>query len=149
MVRVTIINRVKKIPYPKSFFQKVVDASLKVLKKPSLSGLLSVLLVNPKEIKELNEEFRGISGVTDVLTFPAEEKSSFTFKKKYFGEIVICLPEARKHAKMYGYSLKKELQLLTCHGFLHLLGYVHKKKKEKDQMKLLEDKILQALKKTK
>jgi len=150
MIKVSIIKRVKKNPYSKIFFQEIIAASLKVLKKPFLKGSLTILIVNPKEIRELNKEFRGLNKVTDVLTFPAEEKTrSFSFREKYLGEIVVCLPQARKHAKMYGYSLKEELRLIVSHGFLHLLGYTHKEKGKKDKMKLLEDKILQALKKTK
>ena len=41
------------------------------------------------------------------------------------GDIVISLDTAARNAPRFGRTLTEELQVLTLHGFLHVLGYDH------------------------
>ena len=106
------------------------------------------------KIKKLNLARRGVNKVTDVLSFPMfETKKTATLqnfldeidpltKELEIGDIVICLQVAKKQAKAYGHSLKREINFLALHGFLHLLGYDHLNAKQEKQMFGLAEKIL-------
>lgn len=78
---------------------------------------LSIVLLGPSKMKELNKRYRGQDKATDVLSFEYDDS----------GEIVICLSEVRKNAKEFGFSFKKELARVLIHGLLHLWGYDHEK----------------------
>ena len=58
------------------------------------------------------------------------------------GEILICLPQAERQAKIIGNSVDRELGFLFVHGLLHLLGYDHQTKEEENIMFPLQEKIL-------
>jgi probable rRNA maturation factor len=60
----------------------------------------------------------------------------------YLGDIAISVPMAKRQAKAGGHSLKSELQLLTVHGTLHLLGYDHEEAEEKKLMWAAQSSIL-------
>ena len=65
---------------------------------------------------------------------------------KRLGEIIICLPQAKKQAKKQENSLEKELTFLMVHGLLHLLGFEHEKDEEQgDKMRATEIKILKTI----
>ena len=69
-------------------------------------------------MRALNRQFRGKDYVTDVLSFPSDERG-------FLGDIVIAEGVAKRQAKEHGHSLKIEIQTLVLHGLLHLLGYDH------------------------
>lgn len=72
----------------------------------------------------LNARYRGKSGPTDVLTFPAPA----VFRRAgILGELVICAPVLREQARAEGHSPARELDVLLVHGLLHLLGFDHEK----------------------
>jgi probable rRNA maturation factor len=104
---------------------------------------VSIVLVDNRVIKQLNEKFRGISEATDVLAFPLGGEFSST--ENLLGEIVISVERAKEAAKKGGHRLKEELALLVVHGILHLLGYADEKKKEREIMRNKEGKILKSL----
>ncbi|PLX25691.1 rRNA maturation RNase YbeY [Candidatus Parcubacteria bacterium] len=112
----------------------------KILKKDfKIKQQISIALVLPKEIKKLNKVYRRKDKVTDVLSFSLDSKD-------ILGEIIICLSQAKKQAKEKKQSIKSELQLLTVHGTLHLLGYDHEKgDKEFLRQTKMEQKILEKL----
>ncbi|MBT4349716.1 rRNA maturation RNase YbeY [bacterium] len=84
----------------------------------SVNSVISIALINEDEIKQLNKVYRKKDAVTDVLSFNIDSP-------EILGEIVICLSRAKEQAKQRKKTLKAELQLLTVHGILHLLGYDH------------------------
>jgi len=94
---------------------------------------LSVALVGDSRMSELHERFMGISGPTDVLSFPLDEHS---------GEIVICVPQAMRAAKQRGIAVEKELLLYALHGMLHLQGMDDRTDADFRAMHRLEDRIL-------
>jgi probable rRNA maturation factor len=130
-----------------SFFVKVLNASLKVAKPKSKKVEVSVNLVGEGKIKKLNSVYRNKDKVTDVLSFPLEEKSSRNYGIMPLGDIFICLPFAKKQAAEDEMTLQAKLAQLTVHGFLHLLGYDHEiSPKEAKKMLGLESKILNRIK---
>ena len=100
---------------------------------------LSIRLVTEEEISELHMKWMNLPGPTDVLSFPMDEMkpNSVSNGPGIIGDIVLCPAYAEKNGKQ---TLEKELELLTVHGVLHLLGYDHEEILDEEVMfKLQED----------
>jgi probable rRNA maturation factor len=109
--------------------------------KPQLAEL-SLVLVNDREMSRLHRQFMNIPGPTDVLTFPLE----FDRRKRVTaGEVVVCVPEARRRSKELGTGLKNELLLYALHGMLHLCGFDDRTDRGYRRMHDMEDRILRRL----
>jgi probable rRNA maturation factor len=103
---------------------------------------LSLALVNDKKMSQLHQQFLGIPGPTDVLTFPLEINKK---NQALSGEIVICVPEARRRCRETGQELRKELLLYALHGLLHLCGFDDRTDRQFQRMHRMEDQILTRL----
>tara|TARA_Y100000996_G_C22485323_1_gene627957 strand:+ start:72 stop:404 length:333 start_codon:yes stop_codon:yes gene_type:complete len=102
------------------------------------------LLSNNKNIKKLNSNFRNKNKATDILSFPFEKKIKVS-KQIYLGDIIISYnfidrPKAQK-IKFF----KKKLIKIFIHGFLHLLGFDHKKSENYKKMLKEENRIYQSV----
>ncbi|MCA9900675.1 MAG: rRNA maturation RNase YbeY [Ardenticatenaceae bacterium] len=107
---------------------------------------VTLLLTDDDQLKSLNKAYRGIDAPTDVLSFePGDSMPGMEEDEAYLGDIVIAVPTAERQAKEGGHSLKAELQLLTVHGTLHLLGFDHEEPEEKDRMWWTQASILAQL----
>ena len=93
-------------------------------------GHLSVELVAPDRMRELNREHRGRDEPTDVLSFPIDGAEPVAGPRE-LGDVVIC-PE---HAA--------DLERATIHGVLHLCGYDHDA--DGGEMLALEAELVQTL----
>lgn len=100
-------------------------------------GELSIALVGDQDMQRLNRDYRGLNETTDVLSFPLGEDD--------LGEVIISWPRAREQAREFGHSLNRELGFLLVHGILHLLGYDHQKKEDREVMRNKEEEILSRL----
>jgi len=100
------------------------------LKKPELV----LVFADNKAIQKLNRDFRKKDAPTDVLSFPYRENGPDG--KYYLGDIIISVAKASDQARELGHSLERELEYLTIHGFLHLLGYEHSKGHEAEEKKI-------------
>lgn len=102
---------------------------------------LSVLFVNSSRMTYLNGRYRGISGPTDVLSFPMSDSPGGD--RSILGDIVVCVPRALSQAGEYGVTFHDEMLRLLLHGLLHLLGYDHeisayqRRKMEKKERELM------------
>jgi probable rRNA maturation factor len=105
---------------------------------------MTLALTGDSQLKKLNLEFRGEDHATDVLSFPGGGHDPQT-NRPYLGDVVISLPRAKAQAKTAGHSLAAEVQVLTVHGTLHLLGHDHYDPQEKQRMWDAENKIFDAL----
>lgn len=81
-------------------------------------GDLSIAMVSDRRMRALNRQFRGKNAVTDVLSFPSDERG-------FLGDIVIASGVSAKQARAAGHSVQTEVRVLALHGLLHLLGYDH------------------------
>ena len=95
---------------------------------------LVLAFVDNKAIQKLNRDFRKKDAPTDVLSFPYRENGPDG--KYYLGDIIISVPKAFDQARELGHSLDRELEYLTIHGFLHLLGYEHSEGHEQEEKKI-------------
>lgn len=95
-----------------------------------------VILIDDKEMKEINFKNRKIDKPTDVLSFAFWDSG---FPTALLGEIYIDIETAQSQQTD---GLENEMCLLFVHGILHLLGYDHANKKEEKEMFDLQKKIL-------
>lgn len=105
---------------------------------------LSISLVDEDEMSALHVRWMDEPGATDVLSFPIDEMKPHSAAQGpgMVGDIVLCPDFASKQAEQAGHSLQEELELLTVHGVLHLLGYDHRESNEKEIMFGLQDEFL-------
>ncbi|MEO6436101.1 MAG: rRNA maturation RNase YbeY [Tepidisphaeraceae bacterium] len=103
---------------------------------------LSLVLVGDRRMSDLHAEFMGIAGPTDVLTFPMETDAAARVTS---GEIIVCVSEARRQARIRKASPQLELLLYALHGMLHLLGYDDRTDRAFRTMHRTEDAILTEL----
>ena len=75
-----------------------------------------------------------------------EKFADFDSGLLFLGDIVICKNVAKKQAKEFGHSLKREVCFLALHGLLHLLGYDHIDPEDEKVMNFLQDKIMSEAK---
>lgn len=109
-----------------------------------LPAALSCLLTDDANIQRLNRSFRAEDSPTDVLSFPAGEPMP-GMKTRYLGDLAISLPYAERQAARAGHGVLAEVQLLTVHGVLHLLGYDHATPEEKAAMWAVQTAVLTQL----
>ena len=129
----------KKIKNPKTYIKKklVKLNKLKLFKKKSKNH--TIFLTNNKKMRELNKKFKNKNKTTDVLSFPFHNKINYK-KNIYLGDIAISYEIINKRSK--NSSFFQEFDKMWIHGYLHLLGHNHKKKKDFIKMKKLENLIL-------
>jgi len=125
------INNLTKSKIDKKFLGKVAKKTVQELKLKKFDEI-SIVIVGDKRIKSLNKKYLKRNRVTDVLAFD-------------YGEIFICLPQAKKQAKEMGHSVKEELAILLIHGILHLSGYDDKTKISYNKMVNKQKEIWQKL----
>lgn len=131
-------------------------------------GELGVTFVSSGEMEELNLQYMGRMGSTDVLSFPldaaameveagylaeieAEEQVLMTNMMTgassdevplLLGDVVICPEVAGVQAGAQGNTAEQELCILLIHGVLHIVGYDHETdggEMEKMQGQLFEE----------
>ena len=129
---IEILNRQKKCPVDLDRFERLLK---KLVRRYQLNRPEIVLaFVADPEIQELNRKFRKKDKPTDVLSFPLNERAADG--KFYLGDIIISVPTAVAQAAELGHSLERELEYLTVHGFLHLIGFEHGQGHEAEEEKI-------------
>ena len=125
---------------------------------------LTVIFADETAMAELNSQFMGKQGPTDVLAFPIDaiEASrtpgpgalSFGPTKKpidvhdhplLLGDVVICPAVASRQASTHAGDFESEIALLLVHGILHVLGNDHDTPEAQAAMWALERKHLEGL----
>jgi len=108
---------------------------------------LCLKLVDEPTIAELNEKWMEKSGPTDVLAFPMDELRPGLVNEEpeegVLGDLVLCVAVAERQAAEAGHPTQDEVELLTVHGILHLLGYDHAEPDEHKEMFDLQAKLLE------
>ncbi len=123
-----------------SFLRKHIVAAHGIV-RPPLSEL-SLALVGDQKMADLHLQFMNIPGPTDVLTFPLESDKR---GRPVSGEVIICVPEARRRCRETGGKLREELLLYALHGLLHLCGYDDRTDRAFQAMHRKEDQILRKI----
>ena len=92
---------------------------------------LEVSILNDKQIALVHEEFMNDSTPTDVITFD-------------YGEILVSAETALAQSKSLKVSLEDEILLYIIHGMLHLGGYLDKNEADFNEMKIIQERILNS-----
>ena len=132
---ISVRNRQRKISVNVATFQEfAVEAlrqCLQLRKRTELTRLCEIFvwLISDRRMSRLHREFLSQTGPTDVLTF-------------HHGEIFISVEMARRHARMFGHSLMRELQLYIVHGLLHLHGFDDRTRAQARKIGRTQEKIV-------
>lgn len=98
---------------------------------------IELILVNSKQMQDINKEQRGIDKTTDVLSFPYINQN---LPNELIGSIVINIDLAKEKAKFYNHNFEDEIALLFIHGILHILGFDHEI--DNGEMRQKEEKLI-------
>ncbi len=90
---------------------------------------LSVTFLNEKDQKRINKKYRNKNKTTNILSFPLTPKS---------GEITFDPKKVKGDAPLFDMSYKNFLKLLFIHGCLHLKGFEHSSRMEKEEQKFMK-----------
>ena len=136
----------KKIKDPSSYIKKKIKKIFQFnsLRKKRFS--FTILLTGNYKMKYLNHKFRNKNKTTDVLSFPnldTVDLKKKTDTKIYLGDIALSYEIINRRSKDTNFYL--EFDKMWIHGYLHLLGYDHKKVRDYKVMKKIEDKILKIV----
>ena len=113
---------------------------------------ISLLACDDARIATLNTEFRGRPEPTNVLSWPAQERSAARPgarpeppRDMELGDIAISYDTCAREADEMGLVIGDHITHLTIHGILHLLGYDHMRDLDATLMERLETAILGKL----
>ena len=128
------------------FFQTIAKRTEKELKLAN-DLEISVTFVRSRTIHIINRDYRGIDRPTDVISFAIRDglEDFIPDEEKDLGDLFINIDYARKQAREYRHSEKRELGFLFTHGLLHCLGYDHMNPEDEKKMFALQDRILDPI----
>lgn len=139
---IEVINRQRKVPVDAQRWEQTIERLLKAV--PTKASSVTVVIVSDRHMRELNRQWRGKRGTTDVLSFPAGNDTFDNPDGEVLGDVVISVEQAARQAKENGITLDEEITQLILHGLLHLCGYDHET--DKGQMDRLELRLRRKLK---
>ena len=123
------INKTVPCRLPISRLNYLMRAAVRPYDHKLLAQELSVVVVDDRTMRKINRIYAKKNTATDVLSFD-------------YGEIIINYSLAVKQARQHGLTASREIALLFTHGLLHILGFDHKRAKDKKRMRLVEEKLL-------
>ena len=106
-------------------------------------AVASILVTTPKEIQQLNKQYRDKDEATNVLSFPMDSPEEI--EPHILGDIVLCAAVIKREAALQDKSEHAHWAHMVIHGMLHLQGYDHVKDDEAEAMEKLEATILNQL----
>lgn len=129
---IEILNRQSRYWIKTATFKHLLDRLIKHYDKGEVEVALA--FVGNRAMHDLNKRFADEDRSTDVLSFPMNEQGADG--NFYLGDIIISVPYAFKQCLKKDHGLEKELEYLTIHGFLHLLGFEHFEGIEEEEEKI-------------
>ena len=83
-------------------------------------GSVTVLVTTSRELRRLNQLFRGKDTPTDVLSFPPAHLAA----KGFAGDVAISADIAAQNARRLGHSPAEEIKILALHGIRNVRAHV-------------------------
>ncbi|MDI6744219.1 MAG: rRNA maturation RNase YbeY [Thermodesulfovibrionales bacterium] len=148
-MKVLIQNRQKTAKTNQQKIKRDSEALLRLLGLKDAE--LSILLIDDRRMRGLNSKYRGIDRVTDVLSFPQNNRNMlrvtrYALQPLILGDVVINLQAAKRQAPEHGMAFAEEVRWLLVHGVLHLIGYNHERSKYAERkMREKEKELLKYL----
>ena len=116
-----------------STVKKAIEKTVPFFRKRGVFSF-SVVLVGTTTMRSLSKTWKGKDKATDVLSFGFSEETHDNFptpdKEIAMGEIIICVPYAKKQARELTISIRENIATLACHGTIHLFGLDHERSQE-------------------
>jgi len=134
----------KRLKSKNLFFKKICKAFPSKYRFLNKKVSVNLVLSNNENIKRLNKNFRKKNKPTDILSFPFKKKIKIN-KKTFIGDIIISYNFINKPKAQKLKIFKKKLIKVFIHGFLHLLGFDHKKNNDYKKMLKEEEQIFQSV----
>jgi probable rRNA maturation factor len=107
---------------------------------------VTILLTDDDAVAELNRTWRGKSGPTNVLSFPAgNTHPNPDDAVRHLGDIALAFGVVAREAEEQGKALDAHMTHLLVHGLLHLAGFDHMNEAEAEIMETREIAILKGL----
>lgn len=107
---------------------------------------VSIVLGSNAQIADLNRVWRGKTGPTNVLSFPATlPRSNPADAIPPLGDIILAFGVVADEARQQSKTLHAHFSHLVVHGLLHLLGYDHQDDRAAELMEAIEATALQSI----
>lgn len=163
-ISVEILDATRRLP--ETALTWIGQHAEKAMRHLGCVGEVRVRVVDDAEMAQAHEEFAGVAGTTDVLTFdltdpelgqpPAMdlEHARLDSGGVVFGidtDILVCLDEAARQSgggapgQRLPPGVEKELLLYVLHGVLHCLGMDDHEEQAFEAMHKVEDGVLGAI----
>ena len=138
-----IISLDEGIDIEKPLNNKLNKVASTILDQEKMSDcVINLRLLNDKEMKKLNMQFRQKDKTTNVLSFPNDDIS--VKQTKNIGDIAISVEYVKAEAKKEGKTFDDHIIHMLAHGVYHILGYDHE---NNENAVIMENKEIQTLKK--
>lgn len=138
-----IISLDEGIDIEKPLNNKLTKIVSTILEQEKMSDcVINLRLLNDKEMKKLNMQFRQKDKTTNVLSFPNDDIS--VKQTKNIGDIAISVEYVKAEAKKEGKTFDDHIIHMLAHGVYHILGYDHE---NNENAVIMENKEIQTLKK--
>ena len=138
-----IISLDEGIDIEKPLNNKLTKIVSTILEQEKMSDcVINLRLLNEKEMKKLNMQFRQKDKTTNVLSFPNDDIS--VKQTKNIGDIAISVEYVKAEAKKEGKTFDDHIIHMLAHGVYHILGYDHE---NNENAVIMENKEIQTLKK--
>lgn len=125
-------------------FTRALEKGLKNFARQNIE--VNVIFVDEKEILRVNKQFLNHHYVTDVISFNNVRPPFLPKGEAWgFGDIFVCYPVARQNAQKFNHTILQEMLMYVTHGALHLSGMDDHDPKDRAQMDLQAEKIINKI----
>lgn len=141
-LRLEILDHQREVLIPSATIktlEQVVQSGLPMLgdvaiSRRALDSLeeLAIAFIDERESARVHDQFMGVAGSTDVITFE-------------HGELLICPAVALRQAEEHSEPLTRELLRYMVHGLLHLAGYEDDSAEKRKLMEKVQERMVDAL----
>lgn len=113
---------------------------------------VSVTLTGDGSIRELNRRWRGKDEATDVLSFESDPEDDPLAPVRpprgrgCYGDLVISMDTLAVNGAYFQVEIEEELQRVSVHGFLHLMGWDHASNEAHEPMLVRQEAVLARIK---
>ena len=127
---------------PVALMRRVAQSTLRSLRAPS--GVFSIAFVDGPTMRGLNHRHLGHDYVTDVLSFDLRDDIT-AGRRRVLGEVIVAPGVARRQARRFGQTYRRELARYVIHGLLHWAGYDDQAPAQRRRMERKQESLLQQL----
>lgn len=136
----------------------IASHASRALRALHTKGSVQARVVDDEEMARAHEEFLGVQGTTDVITFDLRDPDEpvalglptpESLASRAAGvacpletDLLICADEARRQAQRRGTTMEQELLLYILHGVLHCMGHDDHDEAAFAAMHAMEDAVL-------